>query len=37
VGLVQKDFHILNKKYSRSEYFRIVAELRETLALPAIS
>jgi hypothetical protein len=35
VGLVQKDFHILNKKYSRSDYFRLVAQLREALELPA--
>jgi hypothetical protein len=35
VGLVQKDFHILNKKYSRSDYFRIVKQLRESLKLPA--
>ena len=33
VGLVKKDFHILNKKYSRADYFRLVAQLREELAL----
>jgi hypothetical protein len=35
VGLVKKDFHILNKKYSRSDYFREVARLRKELALAA--
>ena len=35
VGLGKSDFHILNKKYSRSEYFREVAALREALGLPA--
>lgn len=34
VGLVKQDFHILNKKYSRSEYFRQVAKLRAGLGLP---
>ena len=37
VGLVKKDFHILNKKYSRSDYFREVAKLRQALGLPAPS
>ena len=37
VGLVKQDFHILNKKYSRSDYFREVAKLRQALALPAPS
>src|SRR5581483_3060338 len=32
VGLSGKDFHILNRKYSRSEYFRLVAELKTELA-----
>jgi hypothetical protein len=32
---VQKDFHILNRKYSRSDYFREVARLRQLLAIPA--
>ena len=32
VGLVGKDFHILNQPYRRSDYFRIVKELREALA-----
>ena len=35
VGLVKKDFHILNKKYSRSDYFREVARLRKELGLEA--
>ncbi len=35
VGLVKKDFQILNKKYSRSDYFRIVAKLRVELGIPA--
>lgn len=34
VGLVKKDFHILNRKYSRSEYFKEMANLRAELALP---
>jgi hypothetical protein len=33
VGLVKVDFHILNKKYSRSDYFRITAKLRKELGL----
>jgi hypothetical protein len=37
VGLVKQDFHILNKKYSRSEYFKQVAKLRVALGLPAAS
>jgi hypothetical protein len=37
VGLVKKDFHILNKKYSRTDYFREVARLRKELDLPAPS
>jgi hypothetical protein len=35
VGLVKKDFHILNKKYSRGDYFREVAKLRKALGIPA--
>jgi hypothetical protein len=35
VGLVGKDFHILNRPYRRGEYFRIVKELREALATVA--
>lgn len=34
VGLVQKDFHILNVPYSRSEYFALVAKLRGAAARP---
>ena len=37
VGLAKQDFHILNKKYSRSEYFKQVAKLRVALGLPAPS
>jgi hypothetical protein len=37
VGLVRKDFHILNRKYSRSDYFREVANLRAELDLPPVS
>jgi hypothetical protein len=33
VGLVKKDFHILNRKYSRSEYFATVAKLRLELGV----
>lgn len=32
VGLVHKDFHILNKPYGRIEYFEIVAKLRKAVA-----
>jgi hypothetical protein len=35
VGLGKVDFHILNRKYSRSDYFRTVAALRAALGLPA--
>jgi len=34
VGLSKKDFHILNRPYGRSEYFRIVEGLRRELGLP---
>jgi hypothetical protein len=37
VGLARQDFCILNKKYSRSEYFRQVAELRQALGLAAMT
>jgi hypothetical protein len=37
VGLARTDFHILNRKYSRADYFREVAALREALGLPAPS
>jgi uncharacterized metal-binding protein len=33
VGLSKKDFHILNVKHSRSEYFRIVKSLQAELGL----
>ncbi len=33
VGLVRKDFHILNRKYSRAEYFKELANLRAELGL----
>jgi hypothetical protein len=33
VGLAGKDFHVLNVKYTRSEYFRIVASLEVELGL----
>ena len=33
VGLSKKDFHILNVKYTRAEYFRIVKSLQEELGL----
>jgi hypothetical protein len=33
VGLAKKDFHILNVKYTRSEYFRIVKSLQSELGL----
>ncbi len=29
VGLLKKEFHILNQKYSRGEYFRIIADLKQ--------
>ncbi len=31
MGLQKKDFHILNVKYTRNEYFRIVKALREEM------
>jgi hypothetical protein len=34
VGLAKKDFHVLNVKYGRTEYFRIVAGLKKELGLP---
>lgn len=33
VGLQKKDFHILNVKYTKTEYFRIVKALRAELGL----
>lgn len=35
VGLEKKHFHILNRKYSRKDYFAIVKELERTLAVVA--
>jgi hypothetical protein len=35
VGLTKQDFHVLNVKYTRSEYFRIVRALEEELGLGA--
>jgi hypothetical protein len=37
VGLAKVDFHILNKKVSRADYFRETAKLRQELGLPPIS
>jgi hypothetical protein len=34
VGLSKKDFHVLNRAYTRAEYFRIVKALRAELGLP---
>ncbi len=34
VGLAKQDFHILNVKYGRSEYFRLVKSLRAELGIP---
>jgi hypothetical protein len=34
VGLAKQDFHILNVKYTRSEYFRVVKSLRAEMGLP---
>lgn len=34
VGLAKADFHILNVKYTRTEYFRIVKSLSAELGLP---
>jgi hypothetical protein len=33
VGLSNKDFHILNKQYSRQEYFAITKRLARELGL----
>jgi len=33
VGLSKKDFHILNRPYGRTEYFRVTAQLRRALGL----
>lgn len=34
VGLVGKDFHILNEPYPRSEYFAVTAKLKAALRIP---
>lgn len=34
VGLRNKDFHIFNQPYSRTEYFKKVAALKKSLQLP---
>ena len=36
IGLHMKDFHILNTKVSRSEYFRFAAALKEMLKIPSL-
>lgn len=33
VGLVKKEFHILNRKFPRQEYFEIVADLKAAYGL----
>ena len=33
VGLVKKEFHILNKPFTRQEYFELVGELKATLGI----
>lgn len=33
VGLVKKEFHILNQKFSRDQYFKIVAELKKSFGM----
>lgn len=33
VGLVEKEFHILNEPFSRDEYFKRVAELKESFRI----
>ncbi len=35
VGLRNKDFHILNVEFSRTEYFKVVNKLRRDLGIPA--
>ena len=34
VGLGRKDFHILNEPFERTEYFKIVGELKKQLRIP---
>jgi hypothetical protein len=33
VGLLKKEFHILNVKYSRGDYFRIVGDLKKQFGI----
>jgi hypothetical protein len=33
VGLVKKEFHILNVQYTRTQYFEIVAKLKQELGI----
>jgi hypothetical protein len=33
VGLVRKDFHILNVQYSRTQYFELLEKLKAELGL----
>lgn len=33
IGLAKKDFHILNRAFSRTEYFRLVSRLRRELGV----
>jgi hypothetical protein len=33
VGLSRKDFHILNVKYSRSDYFKLVNQLKKAFRI----
>lgn len=33
VGLVKKEFHILNRPFPRKDYFRLVEELKQALGL----
>jgi hypothetical protein len=33
VGLVKRDFHILNVRYSRAEYFEITSKLRAEMGI----
>ena len=34
IGLAKADFHVLNVKYGRTEYFRITKALRAAMGLP---
>jgi hypothetical protein len=36
IGLQKKDFHILNHKVTRAEYFRFVAALKEMMNIPTL-